>query len=146
MGKINHKKLLHFLARPVIWPGAQIFIQKKINYTWSSSETSKRPQINTVKGNPIIYRSRTIPIPTIHTVRRHQYFLPQDSGSNRNILHGPNRKIPSYIKQGKKVYTGSIPLWTQHHPCRTSEKNIRPWFKYILTETPQPIEQQRVET
>ena len=29
MGKINHKKLLHFLAMPIIWPGAEIFNQKK---------------------------------------------------------------------------------------------------------------------
>ena len=37
-------------------------------------------------------------------------FLPQDSGYNRKILHGPNRKVTSYIQQGQQLYTGSIPL------------------------------------
>ena len=136
MGTGNHKKLLRFLASPIIC----------VNHTWSPSSTSKRPQINTGKGNQIRTISRTRPISTIHKVRRHQSFLPQDSGSNRKILYGPNRKVIGYIQQGKQVYTDSIPLWIQQHPCRISENKIRPGFKYSLPETPQPIDQQRVET
>ena len=144
--EINHKKTLHFLARPIIWPGAQIFIKKTINHTWAPSATLKRPNINTGKGTPVRTRSRTIPIFPVHAVRRHQSCLHKVSGSNRKILHGPNRKVPSYIQQGQQLYTGRIPLWLQHHPCRTSENNIRHWFKYSLLENPQPIDQQRVET
>ena len=146
MGKSNHKKLLHFLARPIILPSAQIFIQKRINHTWASSATSKKPQINTGKGNPIISRSRTIPINTIHAVRRPHFCLPQDSGSNRKKLHGTNRKVTSYIQKGQQVYSGMLPLWLQHHPCRTSEKKTRHGFKDSLPENPQLVYQQRVET
>ena len=50
-GKAITQKLIRFLARPIIWPGAQTFIQKTINHTWEPSATSKRPQINTGKGD-----------------------------------------------------------------------------------------------
>ena len=70
---------------------------KTINHTWAPSATSKRPQINTVKGTPVRTRYRTRPISAIHAVRRHQSCLPRDIGFNREILHGPNRKVPSYI-------------------------------------------------
>ena len=97
------------------WPGLSFdlvhkYLSKKINHTWAPSATSKMPQINTGKGNPIQYRSRTRPISTIHAVRRHQSCLPQESGSNSKIVHGPNRKVPSYIQQGQQLYPDSLPL------------------------------------
>ena len=113
-GGNQSKKLLHFLARPIVWPGAKIFIQKTINHTWAPSATSKRLQINTGKRNRIRSRSRTRPIPTIYAVRRHQSFLPQDSGSNRNILHRPKRKVPSYMQQGNKYI-----LFAYHYDSNT---------------------------
>ena len=140
------KKFLHLLARHIIWPGALIFIQKTFNHKWAPSATSKSPHINTGKGTPVRNRSRTRPIYTIHAVNRHQYCLPQDSRPHRKKLHGTNMKLHSYTQQGQQVYTCSIPLWLQHHPCRTSKNRIRTCFKYILPETPQPIDQQRFET
>ena len=140
------KKILHFLARPIIWLGAQKFIEKTINHTWAPSATSKRPQINTWKVNPIIPISITIPVTTIHTVRIHQYCLPQDSGYHRKKLHVPNRKVSSYIQKWKQVYPGCLSLWIQHHPCRTSENKIMPGFNDSLPETPELIDQYRVET
>ena len=95
-GKTNHKKLFYFLARPIIWLGTQTFIEKTINHNWAPLATAKRPHINTGKVYPIIARSRR-PVTTIHAVRRNQSCLPQDSGSNKNNLHGPNSKVPSYI-------------------------------------------------
>ena len=82
--------------------------QKIINHTWAPAATSKMTQINTGKGYPIISRSITRTVPTIHSVKRHQSCLPQDSGSNRKKLHGPNRKVPSYIQQGQQVYPGRL--------------------------------------
>ena len=58
--------------------------------------------INTVKGTPGRTISITRSIYPIHAVRSHQSCLPQDSGFNRKFLHGPNRKVPSYIHQGNK--------------------------------------------
>ena len=78
-------------------------------------------KINTVAGTPVTTGSRTRPISPIHAVRINQSCLPQDNGFNRKFLHGPNRKVPSYIQQGQQVYTGSVPLWLQHHPWRTSK-------------------------
>ena len=73
------------------------------------------------KGTPGRTRSRTRPIYPIHAFRRHQSCLPQDSGCNREKVHEPNRKVPSYIQQGQQLYTGSVPLWLQHHSCITSK-------------------------
>ena len=86
---------------PIIGLGAQTLNGKKINHTWAPPATAKRPQINTGKGYPFIYRSITRPVPTIHAVRRHQSCLLQDIGSLRENVYGPNRKVPSYIKQGQ---------------------------------------------
>ena len=95
MGKRHHKKILRFLARPIIGLGAQIFIEKIINYNWAPSATAKRPQINIGKGYPFRFRSRTIPVPTIQSFRRHQSCLLQYIGSNREILYRPNMKVTS---------------------------------------------------
>ena len=119
---------------------------KTFNHTWGPSATSKMPHINTGKGNPIRSGSRTIPIPTIHAVRRHQYCIPQDSGFNRKILHGQNRKVPSYIQKGQQIYPGCLSLLLQQHPCRTSENKIRPRFKDSLPKKSHLIDQQRLET
>ena len=106
----------------------------------------ERPTINIGNGTARRTRSRTRKIYPIQAVRRHQYCLPQDSGFNRKILHRPNRKVISDIHQGQQVYNGSIPLWSQNHPCKTSKNTIRTGFKDWLQETPQPIDQQRLKT
>ena len=75
---------------------------RKPNHTWEPSETSKRPQINTGKGNPIISRPRTITIPTIHAVRRHQSCLPQEIGSNRKKYTDQTGRLPVTSSKGSK--------------------------------------------
>ena len=80
MGKSNHKKILHFLARPIIGPGEQTPHEKTINYTWEPPATADGPQINTRKGHASTTRPRARSVPSIHTVRKHQYCLLQDSG------------------------------------------------------------------
>ena len=72
MGESNHKKNLHFLARPIIGLGAQTLNKIIINHTWAPPVTAKRPQINTGKGKTFRAKSRTIPVPTINSVRKHQ--------------------------------------------------------------------------
>ena len=131
---------------PIIGLGAQTLNGKKINHTWAPPATAKRPQINTGKGYPFRARSRPRPVPIIHSVIRHQYCLPQDSGSNRKILYGPNRKVPSYIQQGQQVYPDFLSLWIQQNPCRTSENNIRPGFNDYLPKKPHLMDQQMLET
>ena len=96
------------------WPGLSLDLvhkhltKKTINHTWAPPETTKSPQINTGKGYAPMAISRTITVPTIHAVRRHQYFLLQDSGYFRENLYGLNRNVPSHIKQGQKVYPGRL--------------------------------------
>ena len=114
MEKSNNKKLLHLLVRPIIGLGAQTLNKKKINNTWAHSATTKRLQINTLKGYPIRDRSRTRPVPTIHAVSRHQYCLLQDSGSLRKNIR---------TKQ-----EGS-----QLHPARATSIS---WSPIIMTPTP----------
>ena len=131
------------------WPGLSYdlvhkYLTKKINHTWA------RTTINTEKINLIITRSRTwtrtIPISSIHAVRRNQSYIHQDSGFDRENLNGLNRKVPSYIQQGQQVYTGSIPLWLQHYSCRTFKHTKMTWFEYRVPKTPHTIDQQRFET
>ena len=86
----------------ISWPGLSLDLvhrnlSKKINHTWAPSETAKRSKINTGKGYLIRARSRTRPVPTIHSVRKQQSCLLQDSGSLSKKIYGPNRKVPSYI-------------------------------------------------
>ena len=55
-------------------------------------------------------------------------------------------EVPSYIQQGQQVYPCGLSLRLQHHPCRTSENNIRPGFNNSLPKTPQLTDQQRLKT
>ena len=91
IGKRNHKKLLHFLARPIIGPGLQTPNKKTTNHTWAPPETAKGPKINTRKGHAFRTRARARLVTTIHTVRKHQYCLLQYSGFFRKNLYIPSK-------------------------------------------------------
>ena len=60
------------LGQAYHWTWCTNIYRKKINHTSAPSETAKMPQINTGKGYPFRYRSRTITVSTIQAVRRHQ--------------------------------------------------------------------------
>ena len=100
-GERQSQKNSSLFGQAYHWTCCTNIYQKKINHTWAPSSTAKMPQINTGKGYPFISRFITRLVPTIHEVRRHQSCLLQDSGSLRENLYGPNRKFPSYIKQGQ---------------------------------------------
>ena len=93
------------------WPGLssdpmQKYLTKKTNYTWAPSTTYERPTINTGKGTTVRTRTRTSsitrPIYPIHTVRRHKYFLPQDSGFNRKNYTDQTGRFPVTSSKGNK--------------------------------------------
>ena len=146
MGESKHKKILHFLARPIIWPGAQIFIQKIFNHTWAPSASSKRPQIDTGKVHPIRSRSRTRSITTIHAVRRHQSCLPQDNGPNRKIYTDQMGRFPVTYSKGNKYILVAYHYESDTIHAEPLKKRSGLDVNTALPKTPHPIYQQRVET
>ena len=146
MGEINNKKLLHFLSRPIIWPGAQIFIQNTINHTWATSSTSKRPQINTGKVNPIRSRSRTRSIATIHVVRRHQSCPPQDNEYNRKIYTDQIGRFPDTYSKGNKYILVAYHYESDTIHAEPLKKRSGLDLNTASPKTQHPIDQQRVET
>ena len=102
MGKINHKKTSSLLGQAYHLTWCRNIYPKKFNHNWAPSATLKRPQINTGKGNPVRTRSRTIPIPPIHVVIRHQYCLPQDSGQTGKFYTDQTGRFPVTSSKGNK--------------------------------------------
>ena len=127
MRENNHKKRIHFLERPIIGPGAQTINEKTINHTWEPPATAERPQINIGKGYAFRSRSRTIQVPTIHAIRRHQSFVLQDSGSHKKFIR--TKQDGSQLHQARAISISWSPIIiTQTQSMQNLSRQYQAWI------------------
>ena len=101
-GGKQSQKTPHFLARPIIGPGAQTPHEKILNHTWAHLATAKGPQINTRKGHAVRSRSRAIPVPTIHAVRKIKIFFNKTMDLSGGIYTDQTGRFPVTSSKGNK--------------------------------------------
>ena len=133
IGESNHKKILHLLASPNIELGSQLPHKKTINHTWAPLATAEGRLINTRKVHAFRTRSRARPVPTIHSVRKHQYCLLQDSGSFWENVYTPNRKVTSHIKQREISISWSLTITTQTQSMLNPSRQDQAWIYHQRT-------------